>query len=472
MSDRHKPLLRPKMLIPAVLLLIIIVACVGANFWAPYSPGAQNLFAIAKGPSWRHLLGTDSLGRDVLSRMLYGGRPTLLGAAEGTAVFLVVGLPLGLITGYFGGIADRAVGWFGDVILSLPVMVIVLAVLSVFYDNLNIAMVTFGLLGSIGLLRVVRSVTLEVREELFITAARVSGVSHRKIIVRHVLPATVAPVAVQLFLFAGITLLIQASLAFLGIGISVTSPSWGGMVADAQTVIATDKWLLVPTGGIIAITILMLGLLGDAARDFAAGSGPGAASAVRVPRNRRRRITDADAETVIETEGFRVTQPLLALRDVSIAYPGAGGALTVVSNVSFDVRRGETVGIVGESGCGKSTVAMAILGLLAAGGRVDAGTVTFEGKDLATSIGSIRGSGIGLVSQEPMRSLDPNFRVGDLLGEVVRTHARGPRAEARQRVLELLELVRIPNPERVVRAYAHALRWYGAARRDRDGARG
>lgn len=452
---RVRPLLRPKVLIPSVILAIIIVACVGANLWAPYPPGRQNLFAIAKGPSWHHLFGTDSLGRDVLSRMLYGGRPTLLGTAEGSAVFLAVGLPLGLITGYFGGLADRAVGWLGDVILSLPVMVIVLAVLSVFYDNLNVAMVTFGLLGSVGLLRVVRSVTLEVREELFITAARVSGVSHTKIIVRHVLPATIAPVMVQLFLFAGITLLIQASLAFLGIGISVTSPSWGGMVADAQTVIATDKWLLVPTGGIIAITILVLGLLGDAARDFAAGSSTGTA---RVARSRRRRGGHAlVADAGSRHQALGQADGLLELRDISVAYPGAAGELTVVSNVSFGVRRGETVGIVGESGCGKSTVAMAILGLLAGGGRVADGAIGFDGQDLATSIGAVRGSGIGLVSQEPMRSLDPNFRVGALLGEVVRTHTRMSRAQARRRVLELLELVRIPHPERVARAYAHEL---------------
>jgi peptide/nickel transport system permease protein len=422
---------------------------------SPFSPSRQDLTNIDQGPSWRHLLGTDSLGRDVLSRLLYGGRPALLGVAEGTVVFAVVGISLGVLSGYFGGWLDRVVSWLGDWVLTLPSIIVVLAMLAVFPSDMSMAMVTFGLLGSAGLTRVVRSTALQTREELYVVAARLGGVSRRRIVLRHMLPPAVATAAVQVFLFAGVMLLMQSGLAFIGVGMSPLQPSWGGMVADAASVIAQDKWALLPSGGLIALMTLAFGLLADAARDMASGP-PSARTWTGMPgvHHLPGRADPANAP--------RVSGALLELIGVTIAYPDRKGDLVpVVTDVSCEVDIGEVVGVLGESGCGKSTVALAIMGLLAGGGTVVSGSIVFDGQRLTEfdekTYARLRGTGIGFISQDPIGSLDPNFRVGSLLREAVRAHQRISSVKARQRALELLEMVRISDPDRVVRCYAHEL---------------
>ena len=185
----HKPL----GVISAVYLVLLTLACVLAPLIAPYGPLAEDLTHVQEGPSAAHLLGTDELGRDVLSRLLYGGRLTLLGVVECVGVLLIISLPVGLAAGYLGGHVDRAASAVVDLLLSVPAIIVVLAVLAVFGSSMAAAMVTFGVLGSAGVIRVVRSAVLSVREELYVAAARVSGVSEPRIVIRHVLPRIAGP---------------------------------------------------------------------------------------------------------------------------------------------------------------------------------------------------------------------------------------------------------------------------------------
>lgn len=440
-----------------------LVAVVGVGIVAPLVlPGVLHqrtgsLLAVRQGPSWAHLLGTDTLGRDVLNRLLVGTRVTLIGVAESLVVVLALGVPFGLAAGYFGGWLDRVVSRLADLAFSLPAIIVILVVLSVFPESMLAGMVTFGILASPALMRVVRSAVLPVREELYIAAARVSGLSRRYIVTRHVLPRISGAVIVQASLLAAGALLIQSGLAFLNLVVPAPAPSWGGMVADGVQSIVIQPWLIWPPGVAIALTILAFGLLGDAARDAAVEGWSASLSRRQKPLASVERLEARDRSSDVNEE-----HALLSIRGLSVSFGAPGGdRVRVVDGVTFDIRAGETLGLVGESGCGKTATAMSILGLLPGSGRVDEGKILFAGTDLtrrsAGELHRIRGKDIGLISQEPMVSLNPAFRVGWQLSEVVRRHNDVSRKEARTQVIDLLRQVHLPDAEGVARRYPHEL---------------
>ncbi|MEN3282043.1 MAG: peptide/nickel transport system ATP-binding protein [Solirubrobacteraceae bacterium] len=442
---------RPLAAASLAFLALLVVAVVGAGVVAPYAPMAQDLHAVFQEPSGAHLLGTDSLGRDILSRLLYGGRVTLLGVTYAVVVMLAVGVPVGLLAGYLGGKLDTVVVWVTDVVLAIPVIVTLLVVLAVFGQSEAAAMIAFGLLGTPGMVRVVRGSTIAIRRDLYVTAARVFGLSTLQIIRRHVLPRVAGPIIVRTFLFAGAALLTESGLAFLGLGVQEPDPSWGGMVAAASTVINQHPWLLFPPGLTIALSVLALGLLGDAVRD-----------AVREqrPRPRRRSVGSAPAPSA-DVEPTAGNDALLSVRNLSVEFDGRNGLVRVVQDVSFDLAPGETLGLVGESGCGKSVTGRAVLGLLPAGGRIAEGSCRFDATELvgasAGRLRQLRGAQIALISQEAVASLDPNFKVGNQIAQVVRRHQRVTRSAARARTLELLHGVRLSDPADVAARYPHEL---------------
>jgi peptide/nickel transport system permease protein len=448
----------------ASFLLLLILACVAAPLIAPYNPQTQDLATTLSGPTAHHWLGTDSLGRDVLSRLLYGGRRSLLSVAEGLAVILVLGVPFGLAAGYRGGGADRALSRTAEMVMAIPPIIIILVVLAVLPGNENAAMLVFGLLGAPSMLRVVRGATLKVREETYVTAGRLSGLSARQVVRRHILPRVAGPIIVQASIFAAYALLFETGLAYLGLTASSSIPTWGGMVAEASTVIEQQEWLLIPSGVLIALTILAFGLLGDAVRD-AAAMDSGAPARRRQPRPHgaleATGADDAAARPARAEAGPADTAALLSVRGLSVARQAPGGQTLVVDSVSFDVFPGETVGLVGESGCGKTVTALSVLRLLPPGLAVTGGQAQWAGDDLTglpdRAFDRLRGSALGYVSQEPQASLDPSFPIGSQLTEVVRRHDKLPRRAARARVLELLTQVELPDPDRVVRSYPHEL---------------
>lgn len=452
---RHRSILRsvarsPRGVIAVAFLLVVIFACVFANLIASYPPDLQHLADVRQGPSGSFLLGTDSLGRDLLSRLLYGGRSTLLGVAEAVLVFLAVGVPIGVAAGYAGGFADRLVMRAVDLMMSVPVIIIVLAVLAVFAKNTTAAMITVGVLGSAGLMRMVRGAVLSVREELYIDAARIVGLTPPQLVVRHVLPRCRGVIVVQTALFAAITLGVQTGIDFLSLGPAPPAPTWGGMVADASQALYQDAWLVIPSGLTIALTALAFGILGDVVRDSVAEQ-HSAHGGVRWKRREGRRSAAPDRDANV----------LLAVEGLTIGLAGTSGQSTAVKDISFEVAAGETVGLVGESGCGKTLAARAIIGLLAANADVTAGAIFLEGRDISCLSTRERrrlmGRRVSMISQDPMLALDPTFPVGSTLAEVVRAMDGGSRASARRRATELLTLVQIPDPEQVARCYPHQL---------------
>ena len=460
-----RQLMRKKLAVVSIAFLALVVA---VAIVAPLAlPGvahesAGDLLAAHQAPSAGHPLGTDSLGRDVLERLLVGTGITMLGVAEALATALLLGVPAGLAAGYFGGWLDRVVGGVVDLGFSLPGIVIVLAVLGVFPQNTTAAMITLGVLFAPGVVRVVRSAVLPVREELYIAAARVSGLSRPRIIFRHVVPRIVGVVIVSASLLAGSALIAQTGLAFLGFVVQPPAPSWGGMIADGINAIVLQPWLIWPPGLAIMLTIVALGLLGDAARDTTAERW---SASVKPPSkaSRRGRASTAPVPRAADEPETPVSgpPPILSIEDLRVAFTGANSSVRAVDGVSFDIRRGEAVGLVGESGCGKTVTALSILGLLPGTGVIESGRITFEGTDLVglpeKERRRLRGKQIALISQEPMAALNPAFRVGWQLRECVQRHQDLPRREAERRVLELLRSVEFSDPETVALRYPHEL---------------
>ncbi|UUU29432.1 dipeptide/oligopeptide/nickel ABC transporter permease/ATP-binding protein [Streptomyces sp. CA-210063] len=445
-------------LISACYLLLVLVVTLLADWLAPYDPDEQDLTAALSGPSGVHWLGTGELGRDVLSRLIHGGQVTLLGVVITLAVYLTLGVPAGMIAGYRSGWFDRLVLKSADLISAVPVIIVLLVVLSVFTNNESAAMAANGLLGAPLLARVVRSATLGVKEELYVRAAVASGIRDRVIIRRHVLPRVTGVVLVQASVYGAYAVLLETGLGFLGVG--TTQASWGSMIAEASKNVGIDPWLLLPSGFMIISFILALGLLSDGLRDTLAER---YAPPADKPPSRRRAAREAlvKAPKGVMPPAEPAADALLSVRGLTVALPIDGTPTEVIRDVSFDLRAGEVLGIVGETGCGKTITATSLLGMLPAGGEIIAGAIHFEGTDLARAdadaLRRVRGRRIGWISQDPISSLDPSFTAGAQVAEAVRIHTGCTRKEARQRAMELFELVRLPDPARVAASYPHQL---------------
>ncbi|WP_405965567.1 dipeptide/oligopeptide/nickel ABC transporter permease/ATP-binding protein [Streptomyces sp. NBC_00723] len=454
----------PAAAVSAGYLLLVVLVTVFAGPLAPYDPDEQDLTAALQGPGGAHLLGTGELGRDVLSRLMHGGQITMLGVVITLAGYLTLGVPAGMIAGYRGGWFDRFVLKTADLISAVPVIIVLLVVLAVFTDDESAAMAANGLLGAPLLARVVRSATLGVKEELYVRAAVAGGIRDRVIIRRHVLPRVTGAVLVQASVFGAYAVLLETGLGFLGLG--TTEASWGSMIAEASKNIGTDPWLLVPSGFMIISFILALGLLSDGLRDTLAErySPP----ADKPPSRRTGRPRGASPEPVRATASDTprvIEEPdpdaLLSVRGLTVSLRIEGTPTEVIRDVSFDLRAGEVLGIVGETGCGKTVTATSLLGMLPPGGRISSGTVLFEGADLAeadaATLRKVRGRRIGWISQDPIAGLDPSFTAGAQVAEAVRLHTGCSRRQARERTLELFAKVRLPDPARVAGSYPHQL---------------
>ena len=446
---------RPSTALPLLFLVAVIVACFAAPLIAPYGPLTQDLTNILQRPSSHHLLGTDTLGRDVLSRLLYGGRISFEGVAEAVGVALALGVPAGLVAGYLKGRVDTVVSRLIEIAMAIPGIIVLLMALSVFGNSIAPAMIALGVLSAPALARVVRSATLEVSGELYISAARVIGLRPRQIMARHILPRITGPIVVNASILCGSALLVQAGLAFLGFGVQPPAPSWGSMVQEASTVLAEDSWLIWPSGALIALTVLSFILLGDAIRDSAQAT-RGSAAVRPARRSRRTRPSRRGAAAEEGAPGAA----LLEVRNLSVL---TSSGTKVVDDVTFSVERGEAVALVGESGCGKTFTALSVLGMPPGGGVIDSGSVRFQGREL-TSLTSrewlaLRGSGISYIAQEPIVSLDPTFTVGSQLREVIRLHDRSVkgRAAVRRCSLDLLARCGITRPEEVAELYPHQI---------------
>jgi len=438
----------------AVLALIILAAALAP--WITLNPpGLARLDMVNAPPlTGDYILGGDNAGRDVLSRVIFGAQLTLGGALTTVVVSLTLGVSLGLIGGYYRGRFDAAAGWVCDLLLILPSKIVLVALFAVVGPSTIVSMAVLGVMVAPSFYRLVRNLVIGVRKELYIDAAQVSGLPDSRIIGRHVLYAVRAPIIVHAASIAGIAIILQAGLEFLGLG-DPSAPTWGGMLQDGFTAIYSDPLLMLWPGAAIGITVASLILLGNVIRDSFE------APAVSAPRRRSdsERVRPSTSESAVDVAASDVDEDgLCVVSGLRIGYPKADGSFTeVVKDVSFRVRAGAVLGLVGESGSGKTQTALAILGLLPRGGTVLGGRASFAREDLLArgTAKAFRGRRIAYIPQEPMSNLDPNFTIGYQLTEPLRAIQRLSQREARAKALGLLADVGIADPERVFRSYPH-----------------
>ena len=460
MSLRFWPMLltSPRGLFSVGFLAIVIVACVGAPLFAPFDPVHNVLRDRYQLPGIHHLLGADALGRDILSRLLYGGRSTLGGVGLAMLVASCLGIPLGITAGYFGGRLDVFISRCVDLAMSIPAIIIILMVLAVFGHGQMPAMIMLGVLFAPDISRVARATAISSRNELYVAAARVSGLGHLQIMRRHIWPRLTGPVTIRLSLLAANALIVQTGLSYLGLGVTPPYPSWGAMVAEASGQLQSHAWLIWPAGGTVTLAAFAFVMLGDAVRDAMQASRSSVAPVLSAPARRSDRSPQMIVAGAAPAEA---TDAILVVSGLTVEMPLAGEPTRIVEDVSFSVRPRETLALVGESGCGKSVTALSIIQMPPGLGRITAGSVVFEGQDLTRAgrgeLMRVRGKRIGYISQEPMVALDPSFTIGSQLIEAIRWHQGTDRTAARARMLELLDLVRIRDPRKVARAYPHQI---------------
>ena len=469
----------PLALISLIFLAFVVLIALIGPLIAPYNPNPADLQAILKPPSPEHLLGTDSAGRDVLSRLLVATQISIAAALLAVVTALVFGVVSGLIAGYYQGWFDNVASWVTSLVMALPALVILLAARAVMGPSVWASMFIFGIVLAPAYFRLVYTMVTAVRSELYVDAARVSGLSDLRIIGRHVLSVVRAPIIIQTAVVAIIAIAIQSGLEFLGLG-DTSVPTWGGMLQDAFTKIYVAPLLMLWPSLAIGLTSIALMLLANAIRDVLERT-------VVVRRKRRRAVTSrtgsiaavttatsvtdlGDEVDIVTPDGepirhdddqqsaIRSSEVVLSVRDLRVGYGQSDGATTeVVHGVSLDIRKGEVHGLIGESGSGKSQTAFAILGLLPKGGSVTGGSIDYEGTRLENGsdavYAGIRGRRIGYIPQEPMSNLDPSFTIGSQLTEPLRVTLGMSKKEARDKALSLLERVGIPNPVRTFKAY-------------------
>lgn len=259
----------PAMFITGFFIISCMAALsVFAPLISPWPPNLEQLNHILEPPTLAHPLGTDRLGRDILSRLLYGGRISLWIGFVAVGISIFIGSALGLAAGYFRGLADELIMRLVDIMLCFPSFFLILAVIAFLEPNLANIMIIIGLTSWMGCARLVRAETLSLRERDYVAAAKLAGCSPLHILLRHILPNTMAPILITATLGVGGAILVESSLSFLGLGVQPPTPSWGNMLMDGKIAIETAPWVSLYPGLAILITVLGYNMVGESLRDM------------------------------------------------------------------------------------------------------------------------------------------------------------------------------------------------------------
>ncbi|MFE2962476.1 dipeptide/oligopeptide/nickel ABC transporter permease/ATP-binding protein [Streptomyces sp. NPDC059340] len=448
-------------------LTLVVLLAVFAPLLAPHDPLDQQPQAGGTGaPSGGHWMGQDSLGRDILSRLMYGARWSLAIGLGATALALIVGALLGAIAATSRGAVDETLMRCLDVVMAFPGIALAAVLVAVFGGGITVLICAIAFLFTPSVARVVRANVLDQYGEDYVTAERVIGARTPHIVLRHVAVNCAAPVLVFCTVQVAEAIVFEASLSFIGAGVRPPDPSWGSVIADGKNMVLTGGWwATVFPGLLMLITVLSLNILSEgvsdawaapAAREVAATATagdrlqapePGSGEVLELPG-----LTQAAARLRSRARPLPTGRPVLSVENLAIGFDTRHGGVDIVDGISFDVRPGEVLGLVGESGCGKSLTALAVMGLEPKGARVR-GQVRFDRRQLVGEPMRVRrrllGHEMAMVYQDALSSLNRAMTIRAQLKQLVR---RG----GRQTPAELLALVGL-DPERTLRSYPHEL---------------
>ncbi|MFH8733304.1 dipeptide/oligopeptide/nickel ABC transporter permease/ATP-binding protein [Streptomyces sp. NPDC017964] len=448
----------------AVVAVVVLVALF-APLLAPHDPLDQQSQTDGTGhPSGSHWMGQDSLGRDILSRLMYGARWSLAIGLGATLLALVVGAVLGAIAATSRKAVDETLMRCLDVVMAFPGIALAAVLVAVFGGGIPVLICAIAFLFTPPVARVVRANVLDQYGEDYVTAERVIGARTPHIVLRHVAVNCAAPVLVFCTVQVAEAIVFEASLSFIGAGVRPPDPSWGSVIADGKNMVLIGGWwATVFPGLLMLLTVLALNILSEgvsdawaapAARDVSGAEAdrleapkPGSGTVLELPG-----LTEAAARLRSRARPLPEGDPVLQVTDLAIGFDARHGGVDIVDGITFDVRPGEVLGLVGESGCGKSLTALTVMGLEPKGARIR-GRVTFDGQELiGRSMGARRrllGHDMAMIYQDALSSLNPAMTVRSQLKQVVRRGGRRTPAE-------LLSLVGL-DPERTLRSYPHEL---------------
>lgn len=440
-----------------IVLVLVCIAALLAPFWPIPDPDKTDLAArLVPVGTPGHWLGTDHLGRDMLARMVWGTRVSLMVGVIATVTAAFTGSLIGLVSGFFGGRLDNTLMRLVDMIMALPYMLLALAIVAALGPGLSNAMVAISVVNIPFFARNVRGQTVGLVRRDFVDAARLGGLGNFSILFTEVLPNVMPVIVITMSTTVGWMILETAGLSFLGLGAQPPTADLGSMLGEGRKLLITAPAVSVLPGLVIFVIVMSVNLLGDGIRDMldprlksGALSRPGPRTAVALGATQ-------------EPAGHGDSEVILDVRKLGVAFNVRGREYRAVNQVDFSVRRGECLGIVGESGCGKSVTALALMGLVPTPpGRITSGRVLLDGEDMVTAplkrLQDIRGNRVAYVFQDPLTTLHPMIPVGEQLAEAVQLHGSLSSAEAWAKAVGLLDLVRIPNAARRARSYPHEM---------------
>lgn len=469
--------------ISMVVLGIVVLAAVFAPLIAPHDPLSTG--TPIQAPSGEHLFGTDSVGRDILSRVIYGARSSLLIGLLATGLALLAAAVLGSIAATSNKAVSEVLMRILDIVMSFPAIALAAVFVAVWGNNVAILIIAIGFVYTPQLSRIIRANVLGQFGEDYVSASRVMGASTAHILLKQVARNCIAPVLVFATVLVADAIVLEASLSFINAGVAPPNPSWGNILSDGQGILLTGAWW--PTffaGLMLLITVLCLNIMSEGmtdalaspparkpiADDAKAAEQAEKAAAVKTLGATSREESQAALEQSLnalrgssmvaqrreagkaEAGASAKKTPLLEVKNLRISFPDAHGSVDIIDGVNFSVAPGETLGLVGESGCGKSISAMSIMGLLP-DSAVKTGEVLYDGKNVLElnekQHNALRGHEIAMIYQDALSSLNPSMLIKAQMAQLIK---RGGKRGAR----ELLELVGL-DPDRTLKSYPHEL---------------
>ncbi|POH61239.1 dipeptide/oligopeptide/nickel ABC transporter permease/ATP-binding protein [Arthrobacter glacialis] len=468
-----------------LFLIFIAVVAVLAPWIAPHDPLETG--DPAQAPSAVHLFGTDRIGRDILSRLMYGAQASLMIGLGAVALAIIVGGTLGSLAATSTKAVNETIMRIMDVLMAFPGIALAAVLLTAFGNSVPTIILAIGIIYTPQIARVVRANVLAQYGEDYVRAERVIGAGRAYILLKHIVRNTAAPVLVFATVMVADAIILEASLSFLGAGIQDPNPSWGNVISYGRNLVLSGGWWATTFAGmVILLTVLALNILAEGLTDAMVnpklkkaarvkdddGSAAAALELAKADAAARAAIEDPFValnkellllQAVEKSRADRLPQVgpdarvILEVKNLSIRFPGRFDQTPIVDNVSFTVREGETMGLVGESGCGKSITSLAIMGLLPKTAEVT-GSITFDGKELldpatkhssAKAYEGLRGEQIAMVYQDALSSLNPSMLIKEQMLQLTRRNGRKTPAE-------LLELVKL-DPVRTLKSYPHEL---------------